>query len=91
MSGLVFFFVPTVIFMGLVAPLWLLLHYLSKSRAAKGLSAEDRQELEAALAVVDKLEDRIQTLEAILDADHPGWRQQQAPRNGAGGDYDVRG
>jgi len=78
MSGLVFFFVPTVIFMGLVAPLWLVLHYLNKSRAAKGLSAADRQELESALALVDRLENRIETLESILDADHPDWRREDA-------------
>lgn len=80
MSGLVFFFVPTVIFMGLVAPLWLLLHYLSKARAAKGLSAADRQELEAALTLVDRLEGRIETLESILDADHPDWRRHETHR-----------
>lgn len=78
MSGLAFFFVPTVIFMGLVAPLWLLLHYLSKARAGKGLSAADRQELEAALALVDTLENRIENLESILDADHPDWRRGDA-------------
>lgn len=74
MSALVFFFVPTVIFMGLVAPLWLVLHYRSKSRKSKGLSEQDRATLEDALIVVDKLEARIETLEAILDAEHQGWR-----------------
>jgi len=91
MSGLVFFFVPTVIFMGLVAPLWLVLHYLSKARAAKGLSTADRQELEAALALVDKLEDRIDTLESILDADHPHWRRHDASSKQAmGGNHAER-
>lgn len=74
MASIVFFFVPTVIFMGLVAPLWLVLHYLSKSRASKGLSAEDRQTLGKALAQVETLEARIDTLETILDAEHPQWR-----------------
>jgi len=74
MASIVFFFVPTVIFMGLVAPLWLVLHYLSKSRASKGLSAEDRQTLGKALAQVETLEARIDTLETILDAEHPKWR-----------------
>jgi phage shock protein B len=85
MFGAAFFFVPTVIFMGLIAPLWLLLHYLSKGRAEKGLSAADRQELEAALALVDTLEDRIETLESILDADHHDWRRQDANTNRRGG------
>lgn len=78
MSGMLFFFVPAVIFMGLVLPLWLVLHYLSKSRQSRGLSTQDREALSEALAVVDKLEDRIETLEAILDADHPRWREREA-------------
>lgn len=78
MSSLVFFFVPAVIFVGLVLPLWLVLHYISKWRSAKGLSSEDKQALETALAEVDRLEDRLRTLETILDADHPNWRDEQA-------------
>ncbi|WP_136679792.1 envelope stress response membrane protein PspB [Neptunomonas sp. XY-337] len=78
MSSLVFFFVPAVIFVGLVLPLWLVLHYISKWRSAKGLSGEDKQALETALAEVDRLEDRLRTLETILDADHPNWRDEQA-------------
>lgn len=78
MSGMVFFFVPAVIFMGLVLPLWLILHYISKSRQSRGLSAQDREALSDALNVVEKLEDRIETLEAILDADHSGWRTRRA-------------
>ncbi len=78
MSGMVFFFVPAVIFMGLVLPLWLVLHYLSKSRQSRGLSAQDRDTLGDAMEVIDKLESRIETLEAILDADHPSWRAKDA-------------
>lgn len=78
MSGLVFFFVPTVIFMGLVLPLWLVLHYLSKARQSKGLSQQDQQALSEAMALVDKLENRIDSLEAILAADHPSWHHKNA-------------
>ncbi len=78
MSSILFFFIPTVIFMGLVAPLWLVLHYLSKSRMEKGLSSEDRDTLAAALAQVEKLEARIGTLETILDAEHPRWREEES-------------
>lgn len=82
MSGMVFFFVPAVIFMGLVLPLWLILHYISKSRQSRGLSAQDRQALVEALEVVEKLEDRIETLEAILDADHSNWRTRRSGSSG---------
>ena len=36
--------------------------------------------VEHMLETVDKLGDRIQALESILDADHPDWRQQQSRR-----------
>ncbi|QEQ96167.1 envelope stress response membrane protein PspB [Neptunomonas concharum] len=78
MSNLVFFFVPTVIFLGLVLPLWLLLHYIGQWRSSKGLSAEDRHTLETALAEVSRLESRLETLETILDAEQPEWRKQHS-------------
>ncbi|MFT2110030.1 envelope stress response membrane protein PspB [Marinomonas sp. 2405UD68-3] len=74
MSMAVFFFVPTIIFMTVVAPMWLILHYRSKSRAAKGLEQSEKQELESLLMVADKLTDRIDALEKILDVESPDWR-----------------
>lgn len=78
MNMAVFFFVPVIIFMGLVAPLWLVLHYLSKRRSAKGLAEEDRVELDDLLKTADKLTDRIEILERILDVDSPNWRDKEA-------------
>lgn len=78
MNMAVFFFVPVIIFMGLVAPLWLVLHYFSKRRSAKGLVEEDRVELDDLLKTADKLTDRIEILERILDADSPNWRDKEA-------------
>jgi phage shock protein B len=78
MNMAVFFFVPVIIFMGLVAPLWLVLHYLSKRRSAKGLVEEDRVELDDLLKTADRLTDRIEILERILDVDSPNWRDKEA-------------
>jgi phage shock protein B len=70
-----FMMVPTVLFMIIVAPLWITMHYRSLSRSTRSLSDEDRQSIEQVLVTVDKLTQRIGTLESILDADHPEWRQ----------------
>jgi phage shock protein B len=78
MNMAVFFFVPVIIFMGLVAPLWLILHYFSKRRSAKGLAEEDRVELDDLLKTADQLTDRIEILERILDVDSPNWRDKEA-------------
>ena len=71
-----FMFVPTILFLVIVAPLWLTMHYRSVNRASRGLTREDRESVEQMLVTVDKLTDRIEALEAILDTDHREWRRQ---------------
>jgi phage shock protein B len=73
-----FMFVPTILFMVVVAPMWITMHYRSLSRSSRSLSREDRESIDHMLETVDKLTDRIDTLEQLLDADHPDWRQQDS-------------
>jgi phage shock protein B len=56
--------------------MWITMHYRSVNRAARGLTREDRETVEHMLETVDKLTDRIEALESILDSDHREWRQQ---------------
>lgn len=69
-------FVPMILFMILVAPIWIIMHYRSLNRSSRSLSNEDRESLDHMLASADKLNERIASLESILDADHPSWREQ---------------
>jgi phage shock protein B len=69
-------FVPTILFIVIVLPIWLTLHYRSVSRSSRSLNEEDRQSIESMLETVDRLTERIGVLESILDADHPEWRRQ---------------
>jgi phage shock protein B len=78
--GLEFFFVPMVLFMVIVAPIWIVMHYRSVNRSSRSLSDDDRESIDTMLVTVDKLSERIVSLEAILDADHPNWRQQENTR-----------
>jgi len=71
-----FMFVPTILFLTVVAPIWITMHYRSVSRSSRSLNAEDRRHLEHMLDTADRLAERIATLESILDDDHPGWREQ---------------
>ena len=68
-------FVPMVLFMVIVAPTWIVMHYRSVNRSSSQLSDDDRQALEEMLIAVDQMAERIDSLESILDADHPNWRQ----------------
>ena len=65
---------PVIIFMIIVAPIWLILHYRSKKQVSQGLSQEEYIQLSELSEVADNMADRIQTLEAILDAETPNWR-----------------
>ena len=72
--------IPTVAFMVLVAPIWLILHYRSKRHHGSALSDREIAELEALADVADQLSERVRTLEAILDSEVPSWRKpEQGP------------
>ena len=71
------FSVPMTLLILMVALTWIVMHYRSLNRSSRSLTEEDRQSLEAMLVAVDQLADRIESLESILEADHPDWRQQQ--------------
>lgn len=67
---------PVIIFMVIVAPIWLILHYRSKGQVSQGLSEEEYIQLSELSETADKMAERIKTLEAILDAETPNWRNK---------------
>ena len=67
---------PVIIFMLVVAPIWLILHYKSKRQISQGLTEEEYNQLSDLSEMADKMADRIKTLEAILDAETPDWRSK---------------
>jgi phage shock protein B len=67
--------VPSIVFMVIVAPLWVWLHYRSKRRAQVALTESEHDNLEALLLKSEAMMERIDTLESILDAQTPEWRK----------------
>ncbi|PSU33310.1 envelope stress response membrane protein PspB [Photobacterium lutimaris] len=67
---------PLVVFMIFVAPLWLVLHYRSKKHVSEGLSGDDQEKLQELVARAEQMQERIVTLERILDAEVPQWRRK---------------
>ena len=67
--------VPSIVFMVIVAPLWVWLHYRSKRRAQVAVTESERDNLEALLLKSEAMMERIDTLESILDAQTPEWRK----------------
>ena len=67
---------PLIVFTIFVAPIWLILHYRSKKQVSQGLSAEDHASLQMLAEQAEKMSERIETLEAILDSEAPEWRNR---------------
>ncbi|MCH1928990.1 envelope stress response membrane protein PspB [Shewanella acanthi] len=65
---------PIIVFLVVVAPIWLVLHYRSKRQVSQGLTEEEFSQLNDLIAKADKMAARIETLEAILDTESPDWR-----------------
>lgn len=67
---------PIIVFMVIVAPIWLILHYRSKKQLSQGLSEDEFRTLQELAHKAEKMSERIHTLEAILDTDVPDWRKK---------------
>ena len=57
-------------------PLWIIFHYLTKMKTSKGLSPEDEKMLSEVWESANKMQERINTLERILDIESPDWRRR---------------
>lgn len=62
--------------MTIVAPLLIITNFIAKMRATRGLSIEDEKLLADLWEGAKRMEDRIYSLERILDSDQPSWRNR---------------
>ena len=74
--------VPGIIFLVFVAPLWITFHYVTAWKRMRAGSAGpdkvivDRADYERMRDLGERLEKRIESLETILDAQAPEWRER---------------
>ena len=73
---------PFIIFMVIVAPIWIISHYWSRSRRenilkSATLSGEDQEMMNRMVALLEKMEGRMGSLERIMDVDDPRWRERK--------------
>lgn len=67
--------VPLIIFMSVVAPLWIIFYYIFNKRSGRYLSRQEQQELDELREVAEKMTVRISNMEKLLDAETPDWRK----------------
>jgi len=66
-----------VLFLTIVAPLFIVLHFVTKWKQGREISGDDEQMLEDLYLLSQRLEERLDTLERILDDDKTEWRSKQ--------------
>ncbi len=62
---------------------WLIFHYVTKWKTAATITNEDEHLLEELHHMARRLDDRMETIERIMAADNPDWRQSALPRPNA--------
>ncbi len=70
------FSLAVILFLTIALPLFIVLHFVTRWKQSREISRDDEQMLEDMWALSERLEDRIHTLERILDDDHPSWREK---------------
>ena len=70
-------FVLGIVFMTLVLPFVVIMHYTTKWKATKGLSDDESKMLEDLWKESQAMQSRVNALETILDHEVPDWRMKQ--------------
>ena len=65
-----------ILFLCVILPLVIVLHYVTKWKGTKSLSNADERMLEDLWDSAQRMETRINTLETILDDVKPDWRKR---------------
>lgn len=58
---------------------WLIMHYVTRWKTAATLTGGDERLLEELHDLARRLDDRMCSIERIMTAENPSWRQQCAP------------
>jgi len=70
-------FVLSIVFMTVVVPFVVIMHYTTKWKATKGLSDDEHRMLEDLWKEAQTMQSRVNALETILDSEVPDWRTKQ--------------
>jgi phage shock protein B len=64
------------VFMTVVMPIVIVMHYVTKWKATKGLSNDEERMLEDLWKDSQAMQSRVNALETILDDEVPDWRKK---------------
>jgi len=65
-----------IVFIAIPAPLFIILHFITKWKQSREISGGDEKMLEDMWLLARRLEERLESLETILDSELPDWRRK---------------
>ena len=68
--------IAVIVFIAVPAPLFIVLHFITKWKQTREISGGDEQMLEDLWSLSQRLEERLESLETILDNELPDWRKR---------------
>jgi phage shock protein B len=68
--------IALIIFFAIPAPLFIVLHFITKWKQSREISGGDEKMMEDMWRLSQRLEDRLESLETILDNEAPDWRKR---------------
>ena len=68
--------IAVIIFIAIPAPLFIVLHFITKWKQSREISGGDENMLEDLWHLSQRLEERLETLATILDSELPDWRKK---------------
>ena len=68
--------IAIIVFIAIPAPLFIILHFITKWKQSREISGGDEKMLEDLWMMSQRFEQRLESLETILDSDLPDWRKK---------------
>ena len=68
--------IALIVFIAVPAPLFIILYFITEWKRSREISGGDEKLLEDLWRLSQKLEERMESLETILDSEMPEWRRK---------------
>ena len=68
--------IALIVFIAIPAPIFIVLHFITKWKQSREISGGDEEMLEDMWLMSQRMEERLESLETILDSELPEWRRK---------------
>lgn len=68
--------IALIVFLVIPAPLFIVLHFITRWKQSREITGGDEKMLEDLWLMSQRLEERLESLETILDSEIPDWRRK---------------